>query len=116
MSNVTSTPATKSAVQRAFLTTASAGSNILVTAPTGMQIRVLAVAVVSTLTNSIKFQSAANDISATFPLGANGGLVLPYNDHGWFICNVGEALNINLGTATSTGVSITYIITGRSDA
>jgi hypothetical protein len=75
-----------------------------------MSIRVISVAIVSTLANNVKFQSAANDISATFPLGANGGLVMSFNEHGWFQTNVGEALNINLSVGTLTGIQINYII------
>jgi hypothetical protein len=68
------------------------------------------VAAVTTLANSIKFQSNASDISATFPLGANGGLVMPFNEHGWFQTNVGEPLLINLSVGTATGIQINYII------
>ena len=85
------------------------GQTQLVAAVAGTKYRVLAVAVVATTANAVKFQSASNDISATFPLGANGDIVLPFNEHGWFDTNVNEALNINMGTATATGVQIQYI-------
>lgn len=85
------------------------GATQLIAADAGAKYRVLAVAVVATTANAVKFQSASTDISATFPLGANGGIVLPFNEHGWFETNVGEALNISMGTATATGVQIQYI-------
>jgi len=108
--NVTSTPPKNQTVVSAFITTATLGSNAVVTAKTGRSIRVVSAAIVTTLANSIKFLSASTDISALWPLGANGGMVLPYNDHGWVQTAPGEALNINLGVATSTGVHIQYIV------
>jgi hypothetical protein len=71
---------------------------------------VLSVVLVSTAANSVKFLSAATQISATFPLAANGGVVLPFNDHGWFETAVSEALNLNMTAATSTGVQVHYIV------
>ncbi len=88
---------------------ATTGNTQLVAAATGARYRVLQAAIVSTAANTVKFQSATTDISASWPLGANGGIVLPYNEHGWFETNVGEALNINLSAATATGVQIQYI-------
>lgn len=90
-------------------TPASAGDNQLVAAATNAKYRVLSVAIVATTAVSVKFRSATTDITGTFPLGANGGLVLPYNEHGWFETTAGEALNLNLSGAISTGVQIQYI-------
>lgn len=90
-------------------TPASSGANQLVAAEPGARYRVLSAAVVATTTVSVKFQSGTTDITGTFPLGANGGFVLPFNEHGWFETNVNEALNINLSGAVSTGVQLQYI-------
>lgn len=110
--NVTSTPPKNISVKTAYVDVSSAGSNDVILAPTtsDVAIRVLSVAIVTTLANAVKFTSAATQISATWPLAANGGLVLPFNEHGWFQCAGGEKLAINLGTATATGVHIQYII------
>lgn len=108
--NVTSTPTVQTNIRKAFVNASSLGSNAVVSAVNGKSIRVTGVALVTTLANSVKFLSAATDISATFPLGANGGIVLPFNEHGWFQTNSGEALNLNLSVATSTGLSITYVV------
>ena len=86
------------------------GATALVAAVPSSKIRVLQVAVVSTLANSVKFQSAATDISATFPLAANGGVVLPFNPHGWFETVAGEALNANMTVATATAIQLQYIV------
>jgi hypothetical protein len=109
MTNVTSAAPKVSPHVNVALTSAASGANALVAAVAGCKYRVLSAAIVTTLANSVKFQSAANDISALWPLGANGGIVLPFNEHGWFETNVNEALNINLSAATSTGVQIQYI-------
>jgi len=108
--NVTTTPPKNQTVYSTFVNTAALGATSIIAAKTGMSIRVCGLAVVTTLANSVKFLSAATDISALFPLGANGGLVLPYNEHGWFQTAEGEALSVNLSVATATGVHIEYII------
>lgn len=110
MGNVTRTPPLNVSVKNTFVNASSLGSNAVIAAVPGMSIRVISVAIVSTLANSVKFLSAATDISATFPLGANGGLVLSFNEHGWCQTAIGEALNINLSVATATGVQINYIV------
>lgn len=109
MENVVRTSPKNSPHKNAFVTSASSGANQIVAAVAGMRYRVLSVVAVATAANSIKFQSASTDISATWPLGANGGFVLPFNEHGWFETNAGEALNVNFSAATSTGVQVHYI-------
>lgn len=110
MTNVTRTPPQNLTIKSTFVNASSLGSTQIIAAATGMSIRVIDAAIVTTAANSVKFLSAATDISATFPLGANGGLVLPFSEHGWLQTNPGEALNINLSVATPTGVHINYII------
>jgi len=110
MSNVTRTAPQQPSIKSTFVNASSLGATQIIAAQTGMSIRVISMAVVTTLVNSVKFLSAAADISATFPLGANGGLVCSFNEHGWFQTNEGEALSINLSVATATGVQINYII------
>ena len=97
-------------VNYAFATPALSGNTQMVAAQAaGVRIRVLAVYVHATLAVSVKFQSATTDITATFPVGANGGFVLPLNIQGWFQTNAAEALNINLGLGTSTGCLVVWI-------
>ncbi len=107
--NVVRTSPLRTAHLNVGVTVSSIGSNTVVAAVAGARYRVLAVVAVSTLANSVKLMSAATDITATFPLGANGGLVLPFNEHGWCETAVGEALNVNLSAATSTGVQVHYV-------
>lgn len=91
-----------------FATATATGNTEVVAAVPGNKIVVKSVFVVTTLANSIKFQSATNDITATYPFGANGGMVLPLNEEGWFETAAGEALNVNMSVATSTGVTVSY--------
>jgi len=94
-----------------FTNPSAAGNTAAIVAVPGAAIRVLGLALVNGATaNSVKFQSNTTDISALFALGANGGVVLPFNEHGWMQTAVGEALNINLSGATAVGAQISYIL------
>lgn len=106
--NVTSTAPLVSPIKRTFVNASSLGSTEVVAAVAGGKIRVFSVAAVAGGAVSLKFQSAATDISATMALAANGGFVLPFNEHGWFETAVGEALNVNLSAAVAVGVQIQY--------
>lgn len=106
--HVVSVPPLRTAVVSAVANPSALGQSTVIAAVAGAAIRVIGLAVVATAANAVKFQSASTDISATFPLGANGGLVLPFNEHGWFQTAVGEALNINMTAATATGVHVVY--------
>lgn len=100
----------KTAVVSAFVN-ATTGTTAVVTAPAGAYVRVLSLAIVSTIASTVKFQSStgATDITATLPLGANGGIVLPFNEHGWFsTLTAGDVLNFVQGTATAIGIQIQY--------
>ena len=110
MHNVTSTPPKNRTIVSTFVNASALGSTAVIAAVTGRSIRIVAAAIITTLANEVKFLSASTAISATWPLGANGGLVLPYNDHGWVQTAEGEALNINLSVATATGVHVEYIV------
>lgn len=106
--NVTSATPLESPIKRTFLNASSLGSTLVVAGAGDSRIRVFSVATVAAGAVSVKFQSAATDISATFALAANGGFILPFNEHGWFETAPGESLNFNLSAAVATGVSIQY--------
>jgi hypothetical protein len=109
MSNVTRTVPLVTSHINLGATPAGLGQTALIAGVAGIKYRVLAVAIIATLANTVKFQSASSDITATFPLAANGGMVLPFNEHGWFETVVGDALNVNMGVATATAIQIQYI-------
>lgn len=110
MSNVTRTAPQQRTIKSTFINASSSGATEIIAAKTGMAIRVIDAAVVTTSANSVKFLSASTDISATFPLAANGGFILPFNEHGWFQTVEGEALQVNLSVASATGIHINYIV------
>jgi len=110
MTNVTRVVPLKTAHVNLGANPSSLGSNTLVAAIPGARIRVLALVVMSTLANNVQFTSNATNISPSFPLAANGGMVIPFNEHGWMETAIGEALNVNLSVATSTAVQVQYII------
>jgi len=66
--------------------------------------------VVTTLANSVNLESGTTDITAIFPLAANGGFSLPYCEHGWCETAVGAALNVTLSVATSTAIQVIYMV------
>ena len=98
--------------QRAFLNASASGSTLLVAAAGGARtrIRVLALVLTTTGENTVKFRSASTDITPAFPLVALGGMVLPFNEHGWFECAAAEALNFNQTVATACAVHIVYCL------
>ena len=99
-------------VQKAFVNASASGNVQLLGAQgAGLKVRVLSVAIVSTSVATVKFQSNVTDITAGFPLSANGGMVLPLNEHGWFETVANDPLNFNLSAASATGCIITYIVT-----
>lgn len=115
MTNVTRTPPKVKTVQWASLDTSTLGANALVTAPasTAVAIRVLSVIIVAGASaNTVKLMSTTTTANATalFALAANGGLVLPFNEHGWFEATAGEGLSINLSNASAVGVTIQYMV------
>ena len=93
----------------AFGNPSSGGNTQLVAAQGGLRIVVLEVCIITSGAQSVKFQSATNDISCAWPLATNGGLVLPMSEHGWMQTNVGEALNVNLSVGSNTAVQIAWI-------
>lgn len=111
MQNVVRTPPNHTALARGFSNPAALGGNVILAAPsTSARIRVTGVSLVASGAVSVKFQSAATDISATLPLASNGGLVLPFNEHGWFETSAGDSLVLNLSAAVAVGVNFQYIV------
>lgn len=110
MSNVTRTPPKTVTCPIVVVDTSTLGSNAVVAAQPGRGIRVLSMVVVAAAANTVKLMSNATSITGLYALAANGGLVLPYNEHGWCQTADGEALNLNLSAATAVGATIQYIV------
>lgn len=98
----------------AFVNPSTASDTAVVAAPgANLAIVVTSSVIVTTLANSVLFKSATNAITATWPLAANGGLVLAQNDDGWFETNVNEALNFTTNVATACGCLVSYYVEQR---
>lgn len=97
----------------AVISVAGLGANQIVAADATKKIKVLSYVLVVTLATSVKWQSAANDLSGAMPIAANGGIssVIGSPAGGWlFETNVNEALNLNLGVATAVCGHISYFL------
>ena len=99
-------------VNRTFVSALTVGATLLVAGQGASRfIRVLSVVVwVVGLAVNIKFQSGATDICPVIRLGQATGTVLPFNPHGWFQTNPGDALNVNLSAASQTSVLISWCL------
>jgi len=109
MTNVTTSSPLVTPVRRAIANPSTATTTQLVAAVANKKYRVLGLAVVTTLANNVNLESGTTDITAVFPLGANGGVVLPYNEHGWCETAAGEALQVTTSAATAAGVHVLYV-------
>jgi hypothetical protein len=102
-------------VKRALANVAASqtDSNI-VTAVASKSICVIAVVAVAAatatnLTFNTKPVGSGTAISPLFANGANGGIVLPENQHGWFKTSSGEGLTVTTGAGSTTGILVNYI-------
>lgn len=97
-------------VQRNFTNASSIGDNQVVPAQgANVRIRVLSAVVVAGGALAVTFRSGSTAITAGFPLGANGGFIMPNNPHGWFQTDTNSALNLNLELGLTTGVDVVWI-------
>ena len=93
---------------------ASQTDSSLVTAVAGKKIRVIGLAMVSgnTATNvtfNTKPSGSGTAITPLFANAANGGLVLPLNENGWFETTVGQGLSVTTGSGATTGILVSYV-------
>lgn len=95
---------------------ASATDSVLVAAGSG-KIVVHAVVVnqgdttPSAVTFNTKGSGAGTAIFPALKAAANGSIVLPANDAGWFATIAGEGLTVTTGAGSTTSIVVTY---GRS--
>lgn len=108
--NVTRAAPLTSPILRSYANPASLGSNALIAAVPGRRIRVISASVVAAGAVAVKFLTGSTDLSSLKSLAANGGFVLPFNEHGWYETAVGEALNLNLSGAVAVGIDFQYMV------
>lgn len=95
----------------AVINTASSGDQTIVAAVPGKQIVVTNYVLVNTTAQSLTWKSGSTALSGPMALGALATLVVD-NDAPVLVCNVGEALVLNLGAATQVSGHLTYFVAG----
>lgn len=98
----------KLVTKTAYANPSTATDTVVVAAIPGKAIRVHAVFTVAASANSVFFKGGAAALTASSALAANGGLVLPFSESGWFVTGAGEALNFTTSAAVATGVTVVY--------
>lgn len=101
----------QSEFQRNIIATAATDTTIAA-GVADKRIRVLScVVVASGGANNVRFESTAGGTALTgvMNLAANGQLVLPYNEAGWFETLPGQLLNLELSAATAVGGAFTFV-------
>lgn len=107
--NVVRTSPLQTPVRTVIANPSTATTTQLVAAVTNKKYRVVSVAIVTTLANSVNLESGTTDITPVWPLGANGGIVLPFNEHGWCETAAGAALQVTTSAATAAGILVQYV-------
>lgn len=97
----------------AVIDVASAGESTLVAAVTSKKIRVVSMFIVNghTSTQTVRFKSGTGGTAITGQMifGANGGVVLPNNEHGWFETAAGALLSLELAGGTTVDGALSYV-------
>lgn len=95
------------------ISAASSGANAIVVASAGNKIKVLSYTIVASAAVTVKWQSASTDLSGAMSIGASGGIATPIGSpgQGWLLeTAVGEALNLNLGSAVGVRGHLSYFL------
>lgn len=86
-----------------------ADNEILAALAANVKIRVCQLAIVASGgVNTVTFKSETVAISPVWTFAANGGLVLNYNENGWFESSANGNLEVALTAATAVGVLVGY--------
>lgn len=86
----------------------ASGANTVVAAVPGCRIRVHNAQFVATGAVTVTWKSNTTALSGAQAIAANGGIVLPESNLGWFETGVGEALVMDLGGAVVVGGTLAY--------
>lgn len=109
MGNVTRSSPLVTPVKTVVANPSTATTTSLVAAVAGKKYRVVSLAIVTTAANNVNLENGTTDITPVWPLGANGGIVLPYNEHGWCETSANAALQVTTSAATACGVLVQYV-------
>ncbi len=88
----------------------SSGDNTLLAAVASRRIIVHQLVFVCAAAVVVRFESAAGGTALTGQMSfeQGGGMVLPYNEKGWFETTAGQLLNLELGGAVSVAGVLKY--------
>lgn len=103
--------ASEDRILRKKVDTAAGGTVAVIAAVAGQRIYVLALDLSLASSTTIKFQSAATDLTGAMTCTSKQLPPVPLN-HGlvpWFLCGVNEALNIVFGAAVQCSGEILYM-------
>jgi len=91
---------------------AASGDNTLVAAQTGKRIIVHQLFLVAAGAVNVRFESGAGGTALTGQMNfaANGGIVLPFSEQGWFETAQSTLLNLELSGAVSVDGSLKYSV------
>lgn len=98
-------------IKFASVSVSTSGDNTIVTAVTGVKIKVLSVLLVASGNVSVKWVSNTTDLTGAMPLVVNSGFVLPASSPGaghYFETAVGQGLKLNLSSAVAVNGHISY--------
>lgn len=89
----------------------TSGDNTLVAAVPGMSIRVIAMYLISSNTNTLTFQSSTTtNLSGPMDLTSQEMITLPPSEYGWMQASEGELLNLNLSASNQVSGSLIYFL------
>jgi len=108
MSNSTNPPVRD--VKHVKIDAASSGDNTLLAAVSDKRILVVSLFFICAGTVNVRFESGASGTALTGQMNfvVNTGIVLPYNEYGWFVTAKEELLNLELSDAISVDGSFGY--------
>ena len=98
-------------VKYAKIDAATSGDNTLVAAVTDKKIRVLSLFYLAAGTVTTRLESGAGGTALTGQMEhtTQTGIVLPFNEGGWFETAAGTLLNLELSAAISVDGSLSYV-------
>lgn len=98
-------------IKYAIIDAALLGDNTLVAAVAGKKIRVICLYYMAAGTVNTRFESGASGTALTgqHQHTAQTGVVLPFNEGGWFETASGALLNLELSAAISVDGALSYV-------
>ena len=105
MTQMSLQPAYGTLLQRASISFATTGDNIIIAAVAGQIIQVYRIFFITTTAITLTFKDgASNALTGALPLAANGAITLDHSGDPWFVTTAGNAFILNQsGTSQVSG-------------